>query len=121
MINVRLASLGVYAGLAVASVNYNCPYFDLDAAYPAIREYNRDKRQFQVVDRNCTVLNTTKYQAVGSYLGYYEDALYKLAVIKPQADLCRSFGSQPVLTFLKASFPDTITFLYVQLDTYILH
>ncbi|CAK4096759.1 unnamed protein product [Aphanomyces euteiches] len=107
MINVRLASLGVYAGLAVASVNYNCPYFDLDAAYPAIREYNRDKRQFQVVDRNCTVLNTTKYQAVGSYLGYYEDALYKLAVIK-------SFGSQPVLTFLKASFPDTITFFEVK-------
>ncbi|KAF0723153.1 hypothetical protein Ae201684_017900 [Aphanomyces euteiches] len=100
MINVRLASLGVYAGLAVASVNYNCPYFDLDAAYPAIREYNRDKRQFQVVDRNCTVLNTTKYQAVGSYLGYYEDAL--------------SFGSQPVLTFLKASFPDTITFFEVK-------
>ncbi|KAG9402798.1 hypothetical protein AC1031_006347 [Aphanomyces cochlioides] len=78
MINVNLASLAVWAALAAAagpSVNYNCPYFDLDDAYPAIREFNRAGGHFQVVDRNCTVLNTTDYQAVGSFLGYYEDAL----------------------------------------------
>ncbi|CAK4618842.1 hypothetical protein LEN26_012869 [Aphanomyces euteiches] len=100
MQSISLA-LVVLASLAVVTeCSLNCAYIDFPNAYNAILEYNRSNAKFQIVDRQCNVVNTSfnqpsgNYQAVGNVQDFFDNSL--------------SFYNTPVVSFEKATFSQSL-------------
>ncbi|KAH9089756.1 hypothetical protein LEN26_019088 [Aphanomyces euteiches] len=101
-----LSVLAAFASAGTTSSNDNgCLCYALPQQFDAILEFNRTSKHMQVVDRNCNILNTTNYNALGNLQSTidYEDG--------------PTFGDRPVLSLEEAVFLDITTYLEIRNTT----